>query len=111
MYEPKYKLNKKDAQRWHDLLVRHCLDCPAKPGHKRRFIRKYPPLTPEENVEFERLCRKRSKKIESHPKVRASIRRGQRQMRKLDRLMAELEQAMLKLKVDGKRKRVYSPKA
>lgn len=111
MYEPKYKLNKKDDARWRALLVRHCLDCPAKPGHKRRFTRKYPPLTPEENAEFERLCRKRSKKIAAHPKVAASIRRSQYQMRKLDRLMAKLEQAVLKLKVDDKRKRVYSPKA
>jgi hypothetical protein len=99
MYEPKYKLNKKDAARWHELLVRHCLDCPAKPGHKRRFIRKYPPLTPEENAEFERLCRKRSKKVESHPKVKASIRRSQRQTRKVERLLKQLEALMAKLKI------------
>lgn len=104
MYEPKYKLNKRDAERWHALLVRHCLDCPVKPGHKRRFIRKYPPLTPEENAEFEALCRKRSRKIESHPKVRASIRRSQRQTRKAERLLKELEALMKKLKIKVDRK-------
>lgn len=101
MYEPKYKLNKRDAKRWHDLLVRHCLDCPAKPGHKRRFTRKYPPLTPAENAEFEALCRKRSKKIESHPKVKASIRRSQRQMRKVQKLADELEALVKRLKRRG----------
>lgn len=98
MYEPKYKLNRKDAKRWHDLLVRHCLDCPAKPGHKRRFIRKYPPLTPAENAEFEALCAKRSKKIESHPKVKASIRATMRRTRKAEKLLAELEALIKKMK-------------
>jgi hypothetical protein len=46
MSEPKYRLNKKDDARWHVLLTRHCLDCPAKPGQKRKYSKKYPPLTP-----------------------------------------------------------------
>jgi len=90
-YEPKYKLNKKDDARWHILLTRHCLDCPAKPGHKRKFSRKYPPLSPAENAEFEALCAKRSLKIESHPKVRESIEHGHRQNRKIQRLLRKLE--------------------
>lgn len=107
MYEPKYKLNKRDAKRWHILLTRHCLECPAKPGEKRqraKMQKKYPPLTPAENAEFEALCEKRSRKVESHPKVRASIRRGQCYMRKLQKLAAELEAftAKLKIKVDRK---------
>lgn len=102
MYEPKYKLNKKDEARWHQLLTRHCLECPIRPGQKRRFTRKYPPLTPEENVEFEKLSRKRSRKMEAHPKVRASIEAGRRHNRKAKRLLAKLESLVgeLKIKVD-----------
>jgi hypothetical protein len=99
MYEPKYQLNQKDSARWHLLLTRHCLECPDKSGKVKRH-RKYPPLTPEENMEFEQLDRKRSKKIEAHPKVKASIQRSKRLMRKADRLMADLEKLMLKLRVD-----------
>jgi len=98
MYEPKYKLNRKDAERWHSLLVRHCLDCPVKPGQKRRFSRKYPPLTPEENAEFEALSAKRSKKIESHPKVKAAIRASMRHIRKTEKLLAQLEALVKKMK-------------
>lgn len=101
MYEPKYQLNKRDAKRWHALLVRHCLECPDKTGKVKRH-RKYPPLTPEENVEFERLDRKRSRKISSHPKVKASIRRSQRHTAKLERMGQKLKRLLrrLKLKVD-----------
>ena len=97
MYEPKYKLNKEDDARWRALLVRHCLDAPVKPGYKRRYMRKHPPLTPEENAEFERLCRKRSQKVAAHPKVKASIQRSQRRLRKLEKLVAALEARVKKL--------------
>ena len=100
MSEPKYQLNKRDAERWQLLLTRHCLEAPDKTAAQRRLSRKYPPLTPEENIEFEQLDRKRSKKIEAHPKVKASIQRSKRLMRKADRLMAALEKLMLKLRVD-----------
>ena len=110
MYEPKYKLNRRDAKRWHDLLVRHCLEAPEKTPKQQRAQKKYPPLTPAENVEFEALCEKRSKKIESHPKVKASIARSKRQIRKVEKLMKKLEKLMkklkrrqVKIKVDGKR--------
>lgn len=84
MYEPKYKLNKKDAARWHALLVRHCCEVgPPKP--------EFPPLTPEENAEFERLQRKRIRKVHSHPKVKESLERQRRHTRKLQRLLKKLK--------------------
>lgn len=102
MYEPKYKLNQRDSKRWHELLVRHCLETPGTKPQK-----KYPPLTKAENIEFERLCRKRSRKICSHPKVKASIRRSYRQMRKLDQAAAKLKRLIRKMQlknnVDRKR--------
>jgi len=101
MSEPKYRLNKKDDARWHVLLTRHCLDCPAKPGQKRKYSKKYPPLTPAEDAEFEALCAKRSKKIESHPKVRESIEYGRKQNRKLGRLLRKLEKLVSKMKKDN----------
>jgi len=101
MSEPKYRLNKKDDARWHVLLTRHCLDCPVKPGQKRKFSKKYPPLTPAEDAEFEALCAKRSKKIESHPKVRESIEYGRKQNRKLGRLLRKLEKLVSKMKKDN----------
>jgi hypothetical protein len=99
MREPKYKLNKRDAQRWHDLLVRHCLECPDKSGKVKRH-RKYPPLTPAENVEFEALCAKRSRKIESHPVVKASIRRSMRRLRRAEKMFAEL-QVLMRVKIQS----------
>ena len=104
MYEPKYRLNKKDEARWRVLLTRHCLDCPAKPGHKRKFSKKYPPLSPAEEVEFEMLCAKRSKKIESHPKVRESIEYGRKQSRGLGRLLRKLEKLVSIMKKEHEAK-------
>ena len=109
MYEPKYKLNQRDSKRWHELLVRHCLEMPAKPGGEVKRHKKYPPLTKIENIEFEKLDRKRSRKIEAHPKVKASIRRSYRRTRKLKKLGDELQALLkrLKIRVDGKPKGVY----
>lgn len=98
MHEPKYRLNKKDDARWRVLLTRHCLECPTKPGQKRKFSKKYPPLSPAENAEFEALCAKRTKKFESHPKVRESIELGRKQDRKIQRLLRKLEKLVTKLK-------------
>lgn len=107
MYEPKYKLNKKDAARWHWLLTRHCCECPIKPGGKVKRILKYPPLTPAENIEFEALCAKRSAKLMTHPRIKESLRHQQRcdrelarLVRKLDRLLAPVRKK-LKIDVDG----------
>lgn len=109
MYEPKYKLNQRDSKRWHALLVRHCLEMPSKPGGKVKRHKKYPPLTPAENIEFEKLDRKRSRKHAAHPKVKAAIRRSYRQTRKLNKLGAELQALLkrLKIKVDDKPEGVY----
>lgn len=102
MYEPKYKLNRKDSERYHELLVRHCLEAPNKTPAQCRYAKKYPPLTPEENREFERLDRKHSRKVAAHPKVKASIRRSYRQRVKLRKLRARLDAELrrLKIKVD-----------
>lgn len=109
MYEPKYKLNRRDAKRWHALLVRHCLEAPEKTLKQRQAQRKYPPLTPAENVEFEALSEKRRKKIESHPKfkahcpVEAPDRKADKLRAKLEKLMKKLKRKHVKIKVDGKR--------
>lgn len=98
MYEPKYKLNKKDGERWHALLVRHCLE-----AGKRRY-KKYPPLTPAENIEFEQLDRKRERKHAAHPKAKQALRRSRYLSRKLnaqvDRLERLLKRTLLKNNVD-----------
>lgn len=99
MYEPRYKLNKKDAARWHELLTRHCLECPPLPGAKDHRSKKFPPLTPDENVEFEKLCRKRSRKIAAIPAVRESIRRTRLLSRRTEHLFKKLER-LLNIKVD-----------
>jgi len=91
MYEPKYRLNKIDAARWEELLTRHCLEFPRKIGGKVRRFKKYPPLTREENIEFERLTEKRSRKIDSHPKMQEILRLQKIQFRRLDRMVAKLE--------------------
>lgn len=72
MYEPKYKLNKLDEARWKKLLTRHCANYVDIRG-KQHVSRKFPPLTATEELEFERLSRKRSRKIAKHPKVAVSI--------------------------------------
>lgn len=97
MYEPKFKLNKRDDARWHLLLTRHCAECPVKPGGKVRRSRKYPPLTPVEFAEFEALCAKRSQKIAAHPRVKESIAACNRSNRKLGRMLDKLLAYMAKL--------------
>lgn len=91
MYEPKFNLNKRDDERWRALLTRHCLELPAKPGGKVKLNPKYPPLSKAENAEFERLSRKRSRKIDSHPKIQESIRHQRKHMRKVQRLANKIE--------------------
>jgi len=110
MYEPKYKLNRRDAKRWHDLLVRHCLEMPDKPGGKVKRHKKYPPLTPAENAEFEALTKKRDRKHAAHPAAKLALRRARRQSHKIEKLLAKLKKLtnklkrkQVKIKVDGKR--------
>ena len=95
MREPKYKLNKQDNKRWRELLLRHCLEAPEKTPQQRRMQKRYPSLTPAEKVEFEALCRKRSKKVVSHPKVKASIARSKRHTRKLVRMRTKLAKLLV----------------
>lgn len=98
MYEPKYKLNKKDAARYNELLTRHCCEAPfIRPGVPRtKPNRKFPPLNAQENAEFEALSRKRHRKIASHPKVQASIAASRRANRRLGYLVRKLERMMEK---------------
>lgn len=98
MYEPKYKLNKKDDARWHELLTRHCCELPAASGDAAKRSKKFPPLTQIENEEFERLTRKRDRRVESHPKVRASLRRQKETDQKLRHLLMDLKK--LSINVD-----------
>lgn len=98
MYEPKFKLNKKDEARWNGLLVRHCYELPGIPGGQVKLNPKYPPLTKEENFELEALDKKRSRKIRRHPKVAASIRCSNRQNLKTEKLLAKLKRLVRKIK-------------
>ncbi len=97
MYEPKYKLNKKDAARWQELLVRDCAQYPLKPCGPVVADPKYPPLTPAETAEFERLQRKRSSKVRSHPRVQESLRHQRNHDRKIQRLLKKLKTLEAKL--------------
>jgi hypothetical protein len=84
--EPKYQLNKTDADRWYKLLTRHCMENPTHPGGVVQINAVYPPLTLKETVEFERLCKKRSRKIASHPKVAEEIRQQKKTLRRAEHL-------------------------
>jgi len=97
MREPKYKLNKQDDERHRLLLTRHCCEV-GKPN------RKYPPLTPAENVEFEKLERKLRRKQRSKPGMREYYRKNARRARYLRdkclRLLAQLEVQLRKVEKD-----------
>lgn len=95
MYEPKYQLNKKDAVRWRLLLTRSCMELPGLDGKVKRHPA-YPPLSVAENAEFERLDRKRHRKIRAHPKVAESIHRSRLALRRTERLRQKLERVLLK---------------
>lgn len=76
-------------------MVRHCLEVPSKPGGK--VNQKYPPLTRAENVEFEKLTRKRNRKHCAHPKIKAEIQAGRNRLRRAARLMTKLENLIGKM--------------
>lgn len=84
MHEPKFKLNTKDEARYSELVVRHALEC----GKKK--YKKYPPLTREENLEMERLQKKREKKGNAHPKMRAALRCQRNHDRKLEQMFGRI---------------------
>ena len=90
MSEPKYKLNPQDEKRWHDLLVRHCLESPYEPGGRVKRYKKYPPLSQEEKIEFEALTKKRDRKHDAHPFAKEALRLARRHQRKIERLLTKL---------------------
>ena len=96
MYEPKYKLNKLDEARWKELLTRHCANFVDING-KQHVSRKHKPLLPEEELEFERLQRKRSRKTAKHPKVAAALQFARQQSRRVARLLRRSEHLLFPL--------------
>lgn len=89
MYEPKYKLNRTDEQRYQVLLIRHCCAVGKKPS------RKHPPLTPAESLELMKLEHKLRRKLRSRPGMREYYRKQARRARyltaKCKRLMDQLQ--------------------
>lgn len=92
MYEPKYKLNRRDAERYHQLVMRECItgSLTGDALERAKRSRKYKPLTDAEKVELEALQRKRSRKIAAHPRVQEQFRRMRNHNRKLRRLLSKL---------------------
>ena len=103
MYEPKYKLNKKDDARFHVLLTRHCANYTDVRG-REHISREFPPLTSAEEAEFIALTLKRRRKVESHPDVKSSLRFQRKQSLKVERLLARAERVLKKFSrpVDSK---------
>lgn len=97
MYEPKYKLNKRDAKRYHELVVRECItgNLDEKALAKARRSRKYKPLSPDEAVELEALQKKRSKKIMAHPRVQESFRSSRNADRRLRRAVKKFQDSII----------------
>lgn len=96
MYEPKYKLNRRDAERFHHLVVRECItgNLSGDALERAKRSRKYKPLTDAEKVELEALQKKRSKKIAAHPRVKEQFRRMRNHDRKTRRLVLKLQNAI-----------------
>lgn len=93
MYEPKYKLNTRDAKRYHALVVRECItsNLTGAALEKAKRSRKFRPLTDAEKVELEALQKKRSKKIMAHPRVKEQFRRSRNANRSLRRTVKKLQ--------------------
>lgn len=89
MYEPKYKLNVKDAARWRRLVTREACEL-GRPN------KKFPPLTPAERLELEALTRKACRKQNRHPKMKAYLRRHRYLMAKTDRLFKRVKRLLSK---------------
>jgi len=84
MYEPKFKLNRRDEARWRLLVAREAVEL----GPPRK---KFPPLTAAERSELEALQRKKRRKLHSHPKMKEIMRWNRHQMRRLNRMSERLE--------------------
>lgn len=75
MYEPKYKLNKRDRSRFNDLAVKEAIST----------------ITAAEHVELEKLCRKRQIKANRHPRMKAYHRRRYYRNAKMKKLCVKLD--------------------
>ena len=84
MYEPKFKLNRRDEARWRLLVAREAVEL----GPPRK---KFPPLTAAERSELEALQRKKRRKLHSHPKMKEIMRWNRHQMRRLNRMSERLK--------------------
>lgn len=84
VYEPKFKLNKRDETRWLALVAREACEL-GSPN------KKFPPLSLAEREELEKLTRKSQCKRNRRPKMKAYLRRHRRQMNKTEELAALLE--------------------
>lgn len=87
MYEPKYKLNRRDRDRLHALITRHAVNGPW----RKRPSRKYPPLSADEELELTRLEKKQRRKIWSHPKMQKAQRHARYLTRKAKMLCAKIQ--------------------
>lgn len=96
MYEPKYKLNRRDAERYHQLVVRECItgNLTGAALERAKRSRKHKPLTDAEKVELEALQKKRSKKVAAHPRVQEQFRRMRNADRKMRRAVQRLQDAI-----------------
>jgi hypothetical protein len=83
MQEPKYKLSKRDKARWRELVAREAVN--LGPPNKE-----FPPLSPAERIELERLQRKQMRKIWAHPRMREPRRLARNQTRRLRRLAQKI---------------------
>jgi len=84
MYEPKYKLNKRDEARWYALAAIEAL--------------RVTPMTDAEKDELERLQRKRHRRLWSHPKMEPVKRAQRNSARKVRRLIKRLQALGIELK-------------
>jgi len=75
MYEPKYKLNRKDEARFRELVVKEALST----------------ATVAEKMELEKLSRKRTQKGYRHPKMQIALRCQRNRDRKLRRLCKKVD--------------------
>jgi hypothetical protein len=75
MHEPKYRLNKKDRERFSALAVKEALD----------------KITEAERVELKKLDQKRSRKLRAHPRMQEYFRHQAYNRRKAIRLCQKID--------------------
>lgn len=89
VYEPLYKLNQRDEARFRALALREAAD-----GQ----VPKYPALTPAEHQELERLSRKQTRKLWSHPRMQVVRQEQRTRLARIRRLVRKLEALLPPLK-------------